>query len=85
MTDIERNRHGISLSEWDERARELGASEEFFAWDKREEYWLKGMSPRWTIEHFRNVLIVRRETEKCGDFRKGNHLVIGRRARYHKK
>jgi len=86
MDDVERNRHGLSFAEWDEKARGLNASDEFFSWDIRESYWWKGMSPRWTIEHFKNVSIVRRiMMEKTPDFRLGNPRATGKKAPYREK
>lgn len=85
MENIETNRLGVSLADWDERARDLDAPEEFFSWEKREDYWWRGMSPRWTVKHFRNVLIVRNVTKKAEDFRKKTGFKTGNNARNHKK
>lgn len=85
MCEVETNRHGISLAEWDEKARELGAPEEFFLSEKREEHWRKGHSPRWALRHFINVSIVREVMKKEKDFRLGNHRIMGRKTPYRKK
>ncbi len=79
----ERNRHGLSLAEWDAKAKGLEAPKEFFAWARRKDYWWKGMSARWTTEHFRNVLIVRNTDKKAEDLRKKIGFKTGNRARIH--
>lgn len=81
----ERNRHGQTFAEWEEKARGLGAPESFFKWGKREEHWWIGMSPRWSIKSFEAVEIIRKVTERPYSFREGNNLIIGRKARNHKK